>query len=608
MEIEKFYQKAVDFSPNPIQHEVWNQYYSANGHPALLIKAKTGTGKTEAILLPAIADNRRIIMVLPSKALIEDMGARVKKIGENLSRNQMIDLSITIDMGGSCHRYLIKHGKTEENRQYRHLFADDIIITTLDKFLFRLFGYGENIKSFIFPHRVFGNSLKKKPLVIFDEAHEYDNLAFSNFKKLLETLFIKGKDICVMSATLPENFSNFLETIDAVNGILGKQQYDFQSQGVVGFDKYLELINATKDINSIIAEEIKERYAPDKRIIARTEYVKDLIELHEKLNEFNPLIYHGRMTYPQRKKVIDEIIEKQKKNQGFLILATSAIEAGCDLDAHLIVTELCNPDSLVQLAGRLNRRGKMHDGKLVIVGNQIKERVSNLNTEQVNHYLHDLNSMNGVFQPETLGKYFKPPQTDWMGNILFDMLWEYVYEADLTCKPLWERGILVTRSWEPSVTLCTGLDQHNKPLNPIQIKVSALVKRINPDNFKAKSAEELNFSASNQEWHAEIKRSYYYSNNKEGGNWVIKELTKYPVSCYETDLLCVINDQYTHNYFDDTIGYRDIPKLLLKGYRDGFKQFLDQPELKKDGYISIESGKRYPKFQKRVWFLERLEK
>ena len=42
--------------------------------------------------------------------------------------------------------------------------------------------------------------------------------------------------------------------------------------------------------------------------------------------------------------------------KGYLLFTTSAIEVGCDLDAHLLITELCNPDSLIQRAGRCNRK------------------------------------------------------------------------------------------------------------------------------------------------------------------------------------------------------------------------------------------------------------
>ena len=665
MDIDRFYEAATKnakgeyFLPNPLQRSVWEAYENSEGHPALLVRAGTGEGKTEAVLFPALADQtnpRRILMILPSKALIEDMGERVKAIGEKLSENGFVDISITVDMGGSCHRFCCMEGQVRVNTYHRHLFADDIIITTLDKFLFRLFGYGEKIKSYIFPHRIFGSTLGKRPFIIFDEAHEYDGLAFSNFIKLLEALFIKGKDLCVMSATLPDNFVDFLTPVDALSGDLRERQDGFQKEKVISRKKILTLVSSMPEkqtptnlnpvqmslfqdsakteqislfnpksttkggIVSTIAWEVRKRYDPSKRIIARTEYISDLIALYGQLKDKNPLIYHGRLTTKQRKKVIAELISRQKKGAGFLVLATSAIEAGCDLDAHLIVTELCNPDSLVQLIGRLNRRYQMEDAELVVVGEKIKPFVSVLQNDDIVNYLEDLKNMKGLFVPEKLEKYFEPPKGDWMGEILFDMLWEYVYEGDLTGKPLWDNGILVTRSWEPAVTLCTGINEKSlRPENPIQVSVSRFSTRISrpktdnaDDNFAEWLKEQVvrsRFSISeNGEWHADLKRSFFNQGSWEESHWTLKELhEKFPYSCYETNLLCIIRKEFVNEYFDDQLGYIKLPKIFLRGYRDGFTQYLDyHPKFKDDGRFSIPSGKKYPANTGRVWYLDKL--
>lgn len=627
MDIDHFYQKAAGFSPNPLQRETWDAYYKqSDGHPALLVKAGTGTGKTEAILFPALADRspktRRIIIVMPSKALIEDMGERIKELLKRVSKHLDIDANLTVDMGGSCRRFSIdewKNGGNGDSKEWRHfhrhLFVDDIIVTTLDKFLFRLFGYGEKIKSYIFPHRIFGSKLAKRPFVIFDEAHEYDGLAFSNFQKLLEALYIKGKDLCVMSATLPPRFVDFLAPIDALSGELGEQQAAFQKNGadVVGFQKRFLLLSTPEDgesrnesIISTIAEQVRQRHAPEKRIIARAEFVRDMAKLHEKLQDLQPIIYHGRLTAKQRTEAIREIIRRQSNGEGFLVLATSAIEAGCDLDAHLIVTELCNPDSLAQLAGRLNRRGKMKDALLIVVGDRIKPLVSTLDETETSDYLNELAAMNGVFDPGRLRRFFTESKGDWMGEILFDMLWEYVYEGDLTSKPLWDRGILVTRSWEPAVTLCTGIDGKKRPKNPIQIGVSRLAKKIKKsvDELKKEAIADYLSITPEGVWHADLYRAFYNPGNPEESRWRTKPFTGANVSLYEANLICVIQPEFIGDYFDETLGYIDIPKIFLKGYRDGFKQYLDyRPERKKDGCFKTDNN--YIKRTGRVWYLER---
>ncbi|NUM35035.1 MAG: CRISPR-associated helicase Cas3' [Candidatus Brocadiae bacterium] len=627
MNREEYYQEIVGFHPNPLQKAVWEHYYASQGKPAFLIKAGTGTGKTEAVALPALFDKnpkqRRIIMILPSKALLEDMLERFRKIGNNLSNQNIRNISITMDMGGCCKRFLYRNSKEIESHYYRHLFSDDVILTTLDKFLFRFFGYGEKIKSYIFPHRVFGSSLGKKPFIIFDEAHEYEGLAFSNFIKLLEALYIKGIDLCVMSATLPKQFIEFLPTIDATQGTLLEELSYFQKQraNVFSFEKKIRLISYDDEVVSqektlsTIVQEIKESYHPGKRIIARMEYVKDVIALYKQIKETlpdcNPLVYHGRLTMKQRSNVIQKIISSQKENKGFLALATSSIEAGCDLDAHKIITELCNPDSLVQLAGRLNRKGTMDNAELVVVGNRIKPDISFLTEEKTKDYLETLEKMQGFFSPERLQKYFPTPSGDWMGEIVFQMLWDYVYGGDLTCKPLWDKGILVTRSWEPSITLCTGIDLFQRPINPVEIAISRFSKSIFPREeqedyiswLKEQKVSQHLSVEDNGEWHAKIYRSYYVSPKRgEESHYKIYPLEGKKVSLYETNLVCEIQPQFIAQYFDDELGYVKIPKLFRNGYKEGFRQYLEyQPNIKNGCFVTKEKSIDYTA---RIWYLE----
>jgi CRISPR-associated endonuclease/helicase Cas3 len=619
MNIEAFYNKAVGFHPNPLQEAVWEAFMK-DAHPSLVVRAGTGAGKTEAALLPALAAGRRVVMVLPSKALIEDMGRRILKITERLTSCEATSLAVTVDMGGSCRRYGCSNGKSEAKTYMRHLFADDVIITTLDKFLFRLFGYGEKVKSYIFPHRVFGSSLGKQPFVIFDEAHEYDDLAFSNFSRLLEALYTRGKDLCVMSATLPAGFADFLELVDAAEGPLADRQKAFQIKEcrMIHPEKKLTLIPVPKGsgrdwdgLLSAMEQEIRKRYDSEKRIIIRTELVRDLISLYERIKDLKPFVYHGRLTARQRRGTIDELLRIQhgedgdRLQKGFLVLATSAIEAGCDIDAHIIVTQLCNPDSLIQLAGRLNRRAAMTDAELVIVGNTIEPSVRCIDVEEMAAYIDDLHGMGASFSPAPLARYFRPAQGDWMGEILFDMLWDYVYEGDLTAKPLWDRGILVTRSWEPSVTICTGLDREtNAPINPVQIGLSRFGARPgkNCDELKDLTASELLAVEPAGEWHAEIYRRYYKAQPGEGGKWVVLPLHPGKTSGYQTDLLCVVGKEFEDAYFDKILGYRQIPKLFIRGGRRGFERtFLYRPQIKKDRF-SCENGRF--KDSGRLWFIE----
>ena len=93
-----------------------------------------------------------------------------------------------------------------------------MIITTLDKFLYRFFGYGEPMKAYTYPLRIHHGL--RNALICFDEAHSYEAVAFTNFCRLVRTLYEHGRDIVLMTATMPEakqvKHLEFLDIIDFV--------------------------------------------------------------------------------------------------------------------------------------------------------------------------------------------------------------------------------------------------------------------------------------------------------------------------------------------------------------------------------------------------------
>jgi CRISPR-associated endonuclease/helicase Cas3 len=175
---------------NPMQEAVWRYFADTEGlGVGLLLKGPTGSGKTEAIVLPALAHKRRLIMAYPTRSLVDDQIARLSAILSKLSCiNDRKPVTLNIDTGATAERQTWVNGKSIAivGNMRRHLYQGDIIITTIDKFLYRFFGFGEPDKSYIFPLRI--NYGLKQSLICFDEAHSYDEVAFTNFTQLVRTL------------------------------------------------------------------------------------------------------------------------------------------------------------------------------------------------------------------------------------------------------------------------------------------------------------------------------------------------------------------------------------------------------------------------------------
>ena len=378
------------FTPNPMQEDLFTRIATEGGNPALLLKAPTGSGKTEAVLIPSLNAERRIFLIFPSRSLVDDQIDRCENYLRCASEKTDKAYALVVDTGAESIRTVFKDGKALEQGK-RHLYDGDVILTTFDKFLYRFFGFGEPNKSYIFPFRIHHN--RQRNLFCFDEAHAYDQVAFVNFERLVKALYKADLDMVVMTATMPETYQkelDFLDTVDYTEET-NKQKLE-QYQNRPHPNKLIKHIAAKpKAVKNEICAYVSQHYELDKRTIVTIETIEDLIPVYQYIKEQdggeNVFLYHGRLTNPQRKKIYRKLKERENNDQGYLLFTTSAIEVGCDLDAHLLITELCNPDSLIQRAGRCNRKGEIPDAKIIVVGDKIRPYLSILDEEKIKEYL-----------------------------------------------------------------------------------------------------------------------------------------------------------------------------------------------------------------------------
>ena len=69
------------------------------------------------------------------------------------------------------------------------------------------------------------------------------------------------------------------------------------------------------------------------------------------------MLIHGRFTFGDRSRLETRLTDK--RNTPMILVATQIVEVSLDIDYDVMYTEACYPDSLVQRAGRINRRGKL---------------------------------------------------------------------------------------------------------------------------------------------------------------------------------------------------------------------------------------------------------
>lgn len=474
----------------------------------------------------------------------------------------------------------------------RHLYKGDVILTTIDKFIYRYFAFGDKQKSFIFPLRI----NQEKTLICFDEAHSYENIAFTNFSSLVKSLYEAGLSLVLMTATLPPEHLKYFDYFDPVIDYINdsekseklkefqqvifkyshpEKKFEWRDVKNEEIDQQPEKYQETfcKEIQEILLDEWKKARA-NIRIITVIETVKDAVKIYQKIKEELGnstdkqeqflFLYHGRLDQYQRPKNYQKLKHRDNHNLPYILITTSAIEVGCDLNSQILISEICPPENLIQRAGRCNRKSNIPDAKVILVGKKIADFANTLDEDSWQKYQETLKELksNKQFNYQKIYEcIFRCQQVnDYRVIELFSMLHDYVYSADLTCQPLHKKGLIITRSWIPSTTLVYDDSTQGENINKMpQVTVPI-------DRLIIKSATEER--ESNEYANTYIYEHYY---NQEETRWSLRTLGW---GCaYQKNILVKINQsndkvfvpdaKQEYNY-EPELGFIDLPGIFIK--------------------------------------------
>lgn len=455
---ERFY-RATGHDPYPYQIEAWLAISQGNN---IVISAGTGSGKTEAAVLPALETGKRLILLYPTKALLQDQLARIQKLASSQS--------IAVDTGD------------EDDLSYYHA---DIILTNLDKFLYRMFGYGKKRFSYLFPYRIAGMGDNRKPLLIFDEAHAYEETIFTHFWFVLKKLtYERQVQTVLLSATLPQNlvealrdpqckyfprlnhegdFFNVVEDKEIRSGQVFFKGFKSSEEAIThGWKAYQEggkrvIVVVRRVVNPAEDEDgtgttLHSIWETLVGWASQAGKEKELAHLDGEQVAGSILTYHGHQLSSYRRLVLDRLKKLDDAKRPYLLLTTSAMEVGVDVSCDVMITDLCEPDSFVQRIGRCARRNGETGEVYVIDADPAPPRTAALrdylqklsaNTELCAKRKAEINAMN------------KPPRLDTVHlrlEYVQDVaLYRYVYDFVQENRALWAQGVLITREWEPTI-------------------------------------------------------------------------------------------------------------------------------------------------------------
>jgi CRISPR-associated endonuclease/helicase Cas3 len=336
MSYQDFFKQCTSFSPYP-----WQQRFSRwDGETVAVVCTPTGAGKEAGSIIPWLhahkvgnASTTRLLYALPTRSLVDQVYENTRKVV------QASGLSIKV--------YCLKGGLIEHGFE-QDLTMPAIVIGTQDQLLSRALNRG------------FGVSWGQRPLHcaaltndcrwVLDEI-QLAGVGYSTLVQLYKhwrNLGTYGNvQLCLMSATFDQrplkelNLERFEldETDFAVEQLNAK------------VTRLKPVYRASVEGVENVANLVKAKHTPGTLSLVVVNTVERAREIGKLLADLEPLVIHSRFLGLDR-----EALQKKLISYKGVIVATQVVEAGVDLDADLLITELCPWSSFVQRCGRCGRK------------------------------------------------------------------------------------------------------------------------------------------------------------------------------------------------------------------------------------------------------------
>ncbi len=394
-----------------------------------LIEAPTGMGKTECAILAWIwrrryADesirrttSRRLIYCLPMRTLVEQTQRRVSLWLDRLG------LEETSDTGGTGIRLVKMLGGEIWNGWDTRPEEDQIIIGTQDMLLSRALNRGYAMSRFRWPLHfgLFSNDCTW----VIDEP-QLMGVGFQTTAQIRWFRQMYGgfgpTHTIWMSATIRPDW---LKTIDFPDGTeflkLSLDASDESSPSVqkrLHAKKHLSFAEAAMgDMKGLASEILADQDGSLTLVVVNTVVrAKELFKVLSAKKGTKVVLLHSQFRPSDRDRIMEEVSalggNVAEEGKGAIIVSTQVVEAGVDISAKRLFTELAPWSSLVQRFGRCNRRGECDLGEIKIIrpnDAELEKRSLPYDSESMEKALALANGVVGVFDSSSLPKEYDDP-------------------------------------------------------------------------------------------------------------------------------------------------------------------------------------------------------
>jgi CRISPR-associated endonuclease/helicase Cas3 len=336
-----------------------------------LVRAPTAAGKTATAILGWLwrwhtkkpQTPRRLVYCLPMRVLVEQSLREAAGWIANLE----LDIPICPLMGGV------------EAKPW-HLYPDRpaILIGTQDMLLSRALNRGYAASRFHWP--IDFGLLNNDCLWVFDEPQLMATGVSTSAQMagLRESFATFGSCPSVwMSATLEPGW---LDTVD-FKGRFSTPPLELTDDDYDPGKPLFERMTAKKTLHPLgvpsskemkeVAKAVLEKHVPDTQTLVivntvdRAKAVYAAIQsLRKKLPSPPPLLIHSRYRPRERERLNEQLKDRGDASKDRIVVATQVVEAGVDISARTLITELAPWASFVQRVGRCNRTGADGPGQV----------------------------------------------------------------------------------------------------------------------------------------------------------------------------------------------------------------------------------------------------
>jgi CRISPR-associated endonuclease/helicase Cas3 len=350
------------------------QCAQAPGH--VLAIAPTGSGKTEAALLWALrqieaGQARKLFFLLPTMVTANSLNTRMEAFfGQHGHKVALVHS--TADLLYGDHRDQGHEAEADRSEvRARQLLPSHFFlpatVATVDQLLASLFHAGR------WPLKTFATA---DAAIVIDEVHAYDPHTTGLIALLLSQIRELGARFMVMSATMPTDLQNTI-----LNALSPGASIEDPKEVTIVLES--DLLNDARNRWEICATPLTQWVKTDdsspspairqvlaefndrgerKRILIVVNTVKRCQEVARLLREFQPVCYHSKFIFSDRREKERLINDCQPR----LVVATQVVEVSLDIDYDVLLTECAPFDALVQRAGRVNRARRPNKGLVIV--------------------------------------------------------------------------------------------------------------------------------------------------------------------------------------------------------------------------------------------------